>query len=91
MRFTWSVAKAEVNRDKHGVSFVEAQTCFYDARQIAWYDPDHSDDEERELLIGHSSTGRLLLVSYTLRDPDVRIISARRATPREIRLYAQGI
>jgi len=91
VRFTWSVAKFEVNRDKHGVSFEEARTCFEDPRQIAWYDPDHSDDEDRELLIGHSSSGRLLLVSYTVREPDVRIISARRATPRETHIYAQGI
>lgn len=91
MRFIWTVAKAEANRDKHGVSFEEARTCFDDVWQVAWYDPDHSDDEDRELLIGHSSSGRLLLVSYTVREPEVRIISARRATPREIKVYAQGI
>ena len=91
MRFTWSVAKSEANRDKHGVTFEEARTCFDDPYQVAWYDPDHSDDEDRELLIGHSHSGRLLLVSYTVREPEVRIISARRAMPRENCLYAQGI
>lgn len=91
MRFIWNKAKAATNMDKHGVSFEEACTCFRDPRQIAFFDPDHSDEEERELLIGHSSTGRLLLVSYTLRGPYTRIISARRATKREIKAYAQGI
>jgi uncharacterized protein len=92
MRFAWSVAKAESNWDKHGVSFAEACTCFEDLRQVAWYDPDHSDDEDRELLVGHSDRGRLLVISYTVREPEVvRIISARRATPRETRIYAQGI
>ena len=71
MRFTWNNTKAAVNVDKHGVSFEEACTCFADPRQIAFFDPDHSDAEERELLIGHSNIGRLLLVSsgtgsYTL-------------------------
>lgn len=91
MRFIWNRTKAAVNRDKHGVSFEEASTCFKDPRQAVFFDPDHSDLEERELLIGHSSTGRLLLVSYTLRGTRTRIISARRATTREIKVYAQGI
>jgi uncharacterized protein len=91
MRFSWNKAKAAVNRDKHGISFEEACTCFADARQIAFFDPDHSDIEERELLIGHSNIGRLLLVSYALRGPYIRIISARRATKREIKAHAQGI
>jgi uncharacterized DUF497 family protein len=91
MRFTWNTTKASVNRDKHGVSFEEACTCFGDPRQIVFFDPDHSDIEERELLIGHSNTGRLLLVSYTLRGTHTRIISARRATKRETEAYAQGI
>lgn len=91
MRFTWSGSKAAANRDKHGVSFEEARSCFADLRQVVWYDPDHSDDEDRELLIGHSNVGRLLIVSYTLRGSGVRLISARRATPHEARTYAQGI
>ena len=91
MQFTWDSAKAATNRDKHGVSFEEASTCFSDSGQIAFYDPDHSVDEDRELLIGHSSEGRLLIVSYTLRGSAIRIISARRATRREAVTYAQGI
>lgn len=91
MGFIWNRTKAAVNKDKHGVSFEEARTCFHDRREIAFFDPDHSDVEERELLIGHSNVGRLLLVSYTLRGRYIRIISARRATKREINVYAQGI
>ena len=91
IQFSWNEIKAAINRDKHGVAFEEARTCFDDLQQVAWYDPDHSDDEDRELLIGHSSAGRLLIVSYTARGSGVRIISARRATPREARTYAQGI
>lgn len=89
MEFTWSVAKAARNRLKHGVSFEEASTCFEDPLQVALQD--HSDDEDRELLIGHSARGRLLLVSYTLRACVVRIISARQPTRTEARTYAQGI
>jgi uncharacterized protein len=91
MRFTWNWIKAETNRDKHGISFDEARTCFSDAWHVVLFDPDHSDEEDRELLIGHSNLGRLLLVSYTLRDSETRIISARRATQREATTYAQGI
>ena len=68
-----------------------ALTLFYDLHQVAFCDPDHSEDEDREILIGHSSQGRLLLVIYTLRDKAIRIISVRRATQREAEDYAQGI
>ena len=91
LEFTWSVAKAARNRLKHGVSFEEASTCFEDPLQVAFQDPDHSDEEERELLIGHSALGRLLLVSYTWRASVVRIICARQPTRTEARAYAQGI
>lgn len=91
MKFTWNWLKAEVNRDKHGICFDEARSCFNDRHQVVFYDPDHSDNEERELLIAHSSVGRLLLVSYTVRGSSIRIISARRATRREATTYAQGI
>ena len=91
MEFTWSVAKAATNRLKHGVSFDEARTCFQDPLQVAFHDPDHSEDEDRALLIGHSWLGRLLLVSYTARASGVRIISARKPTRTEALTYAQGI
>lgn len=90
MQFEWDDAKARVNVRKHGVGFAEATSCFYDLKQVAFYDPDHSKDEERELLIGHSNKGRLLIVIYTVRNT-IRIISARRATRREAKVYAQGI
>ena len=86
MQFEWDDAKARGNVRKHGISFTEAVSCFYDLRQVAFYDPAHSKDEERELLVGHSNQGRLLIVIYT-----IRIISARRATRREAKVYAQGI
>ena len=91
MGYTWSDFKAVANRDKHGVTFEEACTCFDDPWHVVLFDPDHSDHEERELLIGHSSKGRLLIVSYTSRGFVTRIISARRATTRETKTYAQGI
>jgi uncharacterized DUF497 family protein len=90
-RFRWNPIKAALNRAKHGVDFEEARTCFNDPCQIAFYDPDHSDEEDRELLIGHSSLGRLLIVSYTHRGSVIRVISARKPTRTEARTYAQGI
>ena len=89
--FEWDIDKARANVGKHGVTFEEARSCFYDPRQIVFYDPDHSNDEDRELLIAHSNQGRVLLVSYTIRTDVVRIISARKATNSEEVRYAQGI
>lgn len=91
MQFEWDDDKAQANLAKHGVAFEEALTCFYDPQQVAFYDPGHSEDEDRELLIGHSDQGRLLIVSYTLRGQTVRLVSARKATRREAKTYAQGI
>ncbi len=89
--FEWDTDKARANVRKHGVTFEEARSCFFDPRQIAFYDPDHSDDEDRELLIAHSNQGRVLIISYTMRTDVIRIISARKATKSEEILYAQGI
>ena len=91
MQFEWDDDKAELNLADHGVSFEEAQTCFHDPEQVAFYDPEHSEEEDRELLIGHSNQGRLLIVSYTVREPLIRLISARKTTRREAKTYAQGI
>jgi uncharacterized DUF497 family protein len=91
MHFEWDELKAESNERKHDVTFVEAMGCFYDTHQISFYDPDHSEDEDREILIAHSKEGRLLIVIYTLRGVTIRIISARRATRREAEDYAHGI
>ncbi|OOH82510.1 hypothetical protein BOX30_03200 [Leptospirillum ferriphilum] len=91
MAFEWDIDKARANVRKHGVTFEEARSCFYDPRQIVFYDPDHSDDEDRELLIAHSNQGRVLIISYTLKTEVIRIISARKATKSEEIRYAQGI
>ena len=91
LSFEWDDDKDEVNLRKHAVSFSEAKTCFFDPKQIAFYDPDHSEDEDREILIGHSNQGRLLLVSYTLRANIIRLISSRKATKREVTRYAKGL
>jgi len=91
MQYEWHEDKAKSNLKKHDVSFEEAVSCFYDPKQIAFEDPDHSEDEFREILIGHSKSGRLLLVIYTLRETSIRIISVRSATKREGQIYAQGI
>ncbi len=91
MQFEWHEEKAKANLKKHGVSFEEAVGCFYDPHQIAFEDPEHSEDEFREILIGHSKTGRLLLLVYTLRRKTIRLISARPATKQEEKTYARGI
>lgn len=91
MEFEWDTEKARKNQKKHDVSFAEAKSCFYDPRQIAFYDSNHSDDEDREILVGHSNEGRLLVVICTIRDDKIRIISARKASKQEVNDYAKGI
>jgi uncharacterized DUF497 family protein len=83
MRFEWDPQKARQNLRKHGVSFDEAVTAFYDPLSATFDDPDHSDEEQRYITIGFSSQGRLLVVGHTEREQIVRIISARRATAHE--------
>jgi len=90
MEFQWDPEKAARNLLKHGVSFHEAAAIFGDPLAATYFDPDHSDDENRFLTFGQSPQGRLLLVSHTDRGDQVRIISARPATPREWRFYAEG-
>lgn len=85
----WDPEKAESNLQKHGVSFEEAATVLEDPLSIILDDPDHSDDEARFLLLGHSALRRLLIVAITDRGNGVRIISARTMTPRERRAYEQ--
>jgi uncharacterized protein len=89
LRFEWDERKAAVNAKKHGVSFEEARSVFFDERARLIDDPDHSDDEERFILLGLSSTLRLLLVCHCYRGEGkvIRIISARRATARESKSY----
>ncbi len=90
MNFEWDEEKAEANLGKHGVSFDEARTVFDDPLYVDFYDPDHSYEEHRYIIIGHSRQGRLLLVSYTERGDVLRLISSREATPAERRTYEEG-
>jgi len=85
--FEWNPRKSASNRRKHGVTFEEAATAFADPRSLNQFDPDHSIDEDRFLLMGKSRLERILVVSYTDRPPRVRIISARLATRRERNQY----
>jgi uncharacterized protein len=90
--FEWNSAKVAVNVRKHGVSFEEAQSVFYDEFAVQFFDDDHSSDEERFLLLGMSTGARLLLVCHCERDGSnvIRIISARRATKRESAFYGSA-
>lgn len=90
MKFEWDEKKAAINLSKHQVSFEEAKTVFDDPLYVDFYDPDHSDDEERYLIIGESSRGRLLIMSYTERGNSIRIISAREVTRTEREAYKEG-
>jgi uncharacterized protein len=85
LRFEWNPHKAAINRRKHGVSFEDAQSAFSDERARLIDDPDHSEDEERFLLLGLSSSLRLLVVAHCYRADGgvIRIISARKATREE--------
>jgi len=89
LRFEWDERKAAVNAKRHGVSFDEARSVFFDERARLIDDPDHSDDEERFILLGLSSSLRMILVChcYRSRSNVIRIISARRATARESKAY----
>lgn len=90
MDFEWDDLKADYNLQKHGVSFSEAATVFYDPLVMTFADPDHSADEDRFIVIGISAAGRLLMVAHTDRGARIRIISARALKPRERRLYESG-
>jgi len=89
MEFEWDPEKAIKNQTKHGVSFQEAATVFGDPLALTFFDPDHSEEEDRFLTFGHSSDSHLLVVSHTDRDDRVRIISARRATRKERKSYEE--
>ena len=91
MTYEWDPAKAAANLKKHGVSFEEAASIFLDALALTFWDPDHSEEEEREITIGRSAEQRILFVAHTARDDRIRIISARQATSQERREYEEGI
>lgn len=89
LEFTWDPTKARKNLRKHGVSFEEAETVFYDDRARLVDDPDHSESEDRFILLGLSRALRVLVVVHAYREADavIRIISARKATPHERTAY----
>ena len=89
IRFEWDQKKEKANVKRHGVSFEEARTAFYDERAIQFYDPDHSDEEDRFILLGLSLKPQVLVVCHCFRESEtvVRIISARKADKDEEREY----
>ncbi|TDI43048.1 MAG: BrnT family toxin [Acidobacteria bacterium] len=87
LHFEWDERKSAANKKKHGVSFEEAQSVFFDESAIEYDDPEHSDDEDRFILVGKSYLLRVLVVCHCFRRSAsvIRIISARKATRRERR------
>ena len=90
MRFEWDPEKAAANLRKHHISFDEAGSVFLDQLALSGRDPEHSVGESRFITFGWSSLGRLLAVSHTYRPGAIRIISARRVTRGERKLYEEG-
>ena len=92
MKFDWDPEKNETNLKKHGVTFEEAETVFEDEGAVTIYDEDHSEYEDRFKIIGISRKLREIIVCYCYRNGDeiIRIISARRATNSEYKLYERG-
>lgn len=93
LRFAWDESKNKSNRAKHGVWFEEAQSAFDDPHARVFHDPEHSEDEDRFILLGMSTATRPLAVVHCYREFDslIRIISARKATKKEVRFYEEGI
>lgn len=88
LRFEWDARKATANLKKHGISFEEAKSVFFDERAKLIDDPDHSEDEDRFILLRLSHSLRIVVVCHCYRDENViRIISARKATVRELKEY----
>jgi uncharacterized protein len=90
VRFEWNAEKAAGNLRKHGVSFDEAASVFFDPLSATGSDPDHSGEERRFVTFGMSASGRLLLVAHTEQDDAIRIITARQATRAEREIYEEG-
>jgi uncharacterized DUF497 family protein len=93
IEFEWDENKNESNRKKHGIWFEEAQQVFDDAGAILFFDHDHSKSEDRFILLGLSASARILVVVHCERNKGkmVRIISARKATKKEIKRYEKGV
>ena len=90
LEFEWDAEKSEANAKRHGVAFEEALTVFANPLARIFDDPDHSADEHREIIIGHSVSQQLLIVSFTEREGKIRIISARSTTSREHQDYEEN-
>jgi uncharacterized DUF497 family protein len=90
--FSWDDRKARQNLKKHKVAFEEATTVFFDENAIEFFDPDHSAQEDRFLMLGISCRLRMLVVCYCFRREggEIRIISARKATSKERKVYTEG-
>ena len=91
MQFEWDQRKASSNARKHGIAFGDAVAVFFDPRARIFPDPDHSEAEERELIVGHDAAARLLIISFVERHGNVRIISARRTTAKEAHAHEKHI
>ena len=91
MTYEWDPAKAEANTKKHRVTFEEAALVFLDPSALTFWDPDHSEEEDREITIGRLTRQRVLFVAHASRDGHVRIISARLATRREQKQYEEAV
>jgi len=89
--YEWDPKKAKANLRKHGVSFEEAATIFLDPFAVTYPDPDHSDEETREITIGRSARHRVVFLSHTRRGERTRLISGRKATKRERKQYEESI
>jgi uncharacterized protein len=88
--YEWDAKKAKANLRKHGVSFEEAAMVFLDPLAMTFLDPDHSDEEDREITIGLTTKRRVVFVSHCPRGDHTRIIGARRATRKERKQYEEG-
>lgn len=89
IRFEWDENKNAINKEKHHIAFEEAKTVFYDEKALVIDDPEHSEEEERFIILGFSKKANLLVVCHCYRESDtvIRIISARKATTNESRQY----
>ena len=90
MKFEWDPHKADSNRLKHGVSFQEAASVLGDPLSITYHDPDHSATEHRFITVGMSQSGQVIMLAYTDRGGNIRIISSRRTTRQERKHYEEG-
>lgn len=92
IRFEWDHEKAEINEKKNHITFEEAKTVFYDKNALLIADPDHSDEEDRFIIMGISSKSKLLVVCHCYRENDevIRLISARKAESKEAEQYGEN-